>query len=143
MKTSQRFADMYCQKHALDPDRYAAVVLRRALYPHARVVYWFIVRLQPEFGEADRDIVEGVGRLMRLRDFGDEAEDFAHHSGNCRFLRRRFRLRVSTRRLRRLFKDTLGYGAQERREVPEETATPWLPSGPGLPATEAPAPEEP
>jgi len=108
MVSRSNFAVQFCQKRNLAPERFVERVLAEALYPHAHILYVILVRMHPDFGAADLDFINGVGRLWRLEDFWAEAEDFGHHPRNFGFLRRRLRIRVSARRLRRLMKKTLG-----------------------------------
>ena len=97
------FSERFCRRTGVTPARWHAVALRRALYPHARLLRPLLAALDPEFFAADRDFISGVGRLTRHSDFVIEAEEFAHHPANQSFLRRRLRLRVSVRRLHLLF----------------------------------------
>jgi hypothetical protein len=107
MKSSANFAELFCQKRDLTPDRFVEEVLAQALYPHAHILYVLLVWLHRDYGAADLDFVNGVGRLARLPDFWVEAEEYAYHPRNFGFLRQRLRIRVSARRLRRLMKRTL------------------------------------
>jgi len=107
MKSGVNFAELFCQKHNLEPDRFVEKVLAQALYPHAHIFYVLLVWLHPDYGAADVDFISGVGRLSRLQDFWVEAEDFGHHPQNFGLLRQRWRIRVSARRLRRLMKKTM------------------------------------
>ena len=105
--TDKTFAELYCDKHGLSPEQYESVVLRRALYPHARLLAPFLRLLQPEYFAADLDFVRSVARLRRFREFFYEAEEFAHHPANRGFWRLNANLRVSSRALRRMVRGTL------------------------------------
>jgi len=107
MKIRANFIELYCQKRDISPDRFLEEVLAQALYPHAHILYVLLIWLHRDYGAADFEFINGVGRLSRLQDFWVEAEEFAHHPRNFGFLRQRLRLRVSARRLRRLMKKTL------------------------------------
>jgi hypothetical protein len=107
MKIRANFIELYCQKRDISPDRFLEEVLAQALYPHAHILYVLLIWLHRDYGAADFEFINGVGRLSRLQDFWVEAEEFAHHPRNFGFLRQRLRLRVSARRLRRLMKRTL------------------------------------
>jgi hypothetical protein len=125
MESRVTFAELYCQRRNLASDRFVEDVLAQSLYPHAHMLFVFLVWLQPDYGVADLDLISGAGRLTRLQDFWAEAEDFAHHPRNRGFLRQRLRIRVSARRLRRLVKDTLRVTTTE---AAWPSAMPW-PSG--------------
>ena len=122
MVSRSNFAVQFCQKRNLAPERFVERVLAEALYPHAHVLYVILVRVHPDFGAADLDFINGVGRLSRLDDFWVEAEDFGHHPQNFGLLRQRLRIRVSARRLRRLMKKTMDVTATE---VAWSSTTPW------------------
>ena len=107
MEIGASFAELFCQKRNLAPDRFVEEVLAETLYPHAHILYVLFVWLRPDYGAADLDFIGGVGRLTRLQDFWLEAEDFGHHPQNFGLLRQRLRIRVSARRLRRLMKKTM------------------------------------
>ncbi|HTZ20221.1 MAG TPA: hypothetical protein VMC06_05000 [Opitutaceae bacterium] len=107
MKSRANFVELYCQKRDISPDRFVEEVLAQTLYPHAHILYVLLIWLHRDYGAADFDFINGVGRLSRLQDFWVEAEEFAHHPRNFGLLRQRLRIRVSARRLRRLMKRTL------------------------------------
>ena len=60
-----------------------------------------------DYFEADYSIIHSTGRLYRVRDFAQEVTDYNFHPANRGLLRRLFRIRLSTTKLRRLLKDTL------------------------------------
>ena len=100
------FAEKFCAVRQIDPKQYEGAVLRLALRPAAS---WLrpVLALYPGYFTADLELVRGVGRIRRLRDFEGEAADFAHHPENRGFFRRALLLRVSVQRLRRLVRTTL------------------------------------
>ena len=100
------FSEKFCAQHQLAPERYEAAVLRLTLHTPARLLQP-LLGLFPGYFSADRGFVRGVGRITRLRDFDPEALDFADDPANRGVLRQRLRLRVSTRRMRRLVHATL------------------------------------
>lgn len=60
-----------------------------------------------DFFAADFDLIRAVGRVRRLKDFDTEAHAFAHHPANRGILRKKGRIRVSTKRLRSLMRETM------------------------------------
>lgn len=105
--TEKTFAELYCEKHGLRAEDYETVVLRRALYPHARLLAPFLRLMRPEYFAADLDFVRSVARLRRFREFFYESEEFAHHPANRGFSRLTVNLRISSRTLRRMVRATL------------------------------------
>ena len=105
--TDKTFAELYCEQHELRPEQYESVVLRRASYPHARLLAPLIKLLDPEYFVADLDFVRSVARLRRFREFFYEAEEFAHHPANRGFFRLTGNMRLSSRALRRMVRATL------------------------------------
>ena len=87
------FADEFCRQHTIAREDYEDAVLRRTLYPAARILYLFLAQGADYFA-SDRDFIRGVGRICRLDDFHFEAKDFRHHPDNAGFLRGKIRLRV-------------------------------------------------
>ena len=103
-KNAETFAARYCAAHGIARAAYGNVVLRAALYLHARL----LKLLLPRRGLAvDRDFVESVGNLQRMEDFHDKARDFLEDPNGQTWLREVLHLRVSARRLRRLVRETL------------------------------------
>jgi len=98
------FAEKFCAKHGLPPGKYEKIVLRRSLYPAARLLRPVLV-LKADYFVADHEFIRRVGRLTRLGGFEAEVQDFIYDPNNRGFLRRVFKLRVSARRLRRLVRD--------------------------------------
>jgi hypothetical protein len=123
--TENTFAALYCDKHGIKPEEYDAVVLKRSLYPHARLLAPLLRALWPEYFTADLDFVRSVGRLRRFREFNYEAEEFAHHPANRGFWRLNVNMRVSSRALRRMVRVTLHPELEEQAEVDDRTTVPF------------------
>jgi hypothetical protein len=110
MKT---FAELYCDRHAKAAEHFERAVLRRCLHLPARPLVPALRVIHPDFFAPDLELIRSVGRLRRDSDFSLEVQGFRDHPGNQHWLRRHLRLRISTRRLRRLLRDTLA-GAPSR-----------------------------
>jgi len=93
-------AARYCSFTGIPPERFERRVLFRSLTLQAQLLFPFL-RLLPGFFSADLELIRDVGRATHLRDFAIDAADFMQHPDNSRPLRRLFRLRVSSRKLRR------------------------------------------
>ncbi len=109
------FAEKFCAQRHLAPEKYEAAVLRLTLHAPARVLRP-VLALVPDYFVADREFVRGVGRIRLLREFEGEAFDYAHDPLNRGWLRRGLRLRVSTRKMRRLVWATLRDEAERKSE---------------------------
>jgi hypothetical protein len=103
------FAEKFCVRHGVAPEKYEEVVLKRSLYPAARLLRP-VMLLKANYFAADREFIRGVGRLTRSSGFDSEAHDYLDHPNNRGFLRRVFKLRVSGRRLRRMVRDLMEQG---------------------------------
>ena len=119
------FAELYCEQHALSPEQFQPTVLNATLYPHAKLVAPLFRLLMPRFFSADLEFVQGVGQLKRFREYFIEAEEFAHHPLNRGFWRVTLNIRVSSRRLRRLVRQTLHGVAAGRDDAAAESNVPF------------------
>lgn len=93
-------AARYCSFTGIPSARFERRVLFRSLTWQAQLLFP-LLRLLPGFFAADLELIRDVGRAANLRDFALDAADFKLHPDNSRPLRRLFRLRVSSRKLRR------------------------------------------
>lgn len=123
--TEKNFSELYCIQQGIPPEEFEAAVLKRALYPHARMVAPLVKILWPEFFAADLDFVRSAGRLRRFRDFFHESEEFAHHPANTGMLRSLLNVRVSSRSIRRMVKETLHADAPEGAGGDSVSAVPF------------------
>jgi hypothetical protein len=105
------FAESFCAQHRISPEQFAQAVFKEALYRRARVFAPVLHFFSHDYFAADFDLIYGVEHLRRVRDFTAEAERFNEHPGNRGWLRRRLCLRVSTKRLKTLIRETLAHSA--------------------------------
>ncbi len=126
------FAECFCAKNNIPPEKFAHVVFNRVLYRRTHLFKWLLPVFQPNYFSADFDLILGVQHLRRMRDFVAEAERFNAHPANHGWLRRAFCLRVSTSRLKALIRETLprkaghsepGLPVEDHTGVPFETTT--------------------
>jgi hypothetical protein len=101
------FAELYCAQHRLDREKFNNRIIRRTLHFPIRMVGWLLVSLIPNYFEADLELVSHVGSMKSLRKFEGEIREFNADYRNRRFWRGLLRQRVSSHRLRRLFRDTI------------------------------------
>jgi hypothetical protein len=106
------FAEHFCAINNLPPERYTEEVLRRSLYPAARILQP-VLGLNPGYFESDVEFVSCVGRIKRLRDFDQEAYAYIQYPKNRTFLRRHLKLRASVGRLQALVHRTLRTGSRQ------------------------------
>lgn len=99
---SESFQEKFCRHFAVPPERYGATMLRRTLYGHVRWLRWLCAH---DFLAADRCFIASVGRLTRRSDFSGEVTEFRCDDRNQGFWRRTARLRVSSDRMRVLFRE--------------------------------------
>lgn len=91
---------------------------------------WLLPILRHNHFAADFDLIYGVERLRRLREYAAEVERFNEHPANRGWLRRSMQMRVSTTRLRALIRETLphlsgGGRVDEPASRGSETAAPF------------------
>lgn len=118
-------AELYRARHGLNADECVESLLHASLYPHARLLARWLRLIRPRHFAADYEFVMSVGCLRRFRDFPVEADEFAQHPDNRGLLRRTLNLRVSTRRLRRLARQTLHPELADGERPQDHSAAPF------------------
>ena len=99
---SESFQHRFCRHFNVSAERFAEVMLQRTLYRRARWLRWFA---SYDAFSADRCFISSVGRLTRREDFLAEVREFRYDSRNQSFWRHTLRFRVSTQRMRALFRE--------------------------------------
>lgn len=94
------FYESFCAANGLGHGEFEREMLKRCLFPHARLLRPVIEAVAPGFFCADIDFLRGVGVLRHRREFAYEADDFMAGLSRSPFLRRVLRLRVSVARVR-------------------------------------------
>jgi len=112
--SSPTFSERFCAQNGIEPEEFARMVFKRALYRRAWPFAGLLRFLSPNYFAADFDLIYGVAQLRRMREFMTEAERFNEHPANRGWLHRRLRLRVSTNRLKQLIKETLAVPPTEK-----------------------------
>jgi hypothetical protein len=113
-------AQSFCESHHVASDQFEQAVLRRCLYPQARLLRPLLQRLNPDYFEADLELIRAAGRLTHSGDFAAEALDYSYHPSNSGRMRREWRMRLSVTRLRALVIETLRESLEE-----EESGAPF------------------
>lgn len=99
------FADHYCRRHGIYREGFMLAVLQQTLPPVFSPWFSLILFFRPEYFTADFGFIVAVGRGRRYADYDQAVREFSAHPANRGFLRRWLRLRVSTRRMRRLLRE--------------------------------------
>ncbi len=124
--TKPTFAERFCTDHAMTREEMAREIFLRSLYPHARLLKMFLIFQNAIHFQADYDLIYAAMDLHRVRDFAVLASEFNVHPANRGTLRRKWRMRVSTHRLRRLLRETLGHQETSHgTREPDGTAVPF------------------
>lgn len=96
------FAELFCERYRVHPDRFNRAVFWRCLHRRAWLVAPFLRVLSPNYFAADYDLIRDIGRLTRAGALGDDLADFYSHPRNIGFARRRLKFRLSIRRVTKL-----------------------------------------
>jgi hypothetical protein len=105
--TGRSFAESVCEQLGLHPNQYENEVFRRCLYPKARALLPLLQFYNPSFFAPDRDFIRRVGKVRRREDLTRELDEFYYHPRNVGWMRRRFNLRISCRKLVALVREAM------------------------------------
>ncbi len=117
------FAECFCAKHNIPPEKFTHAVFNRVLYRRTHLFRWLLPLIDSHYFAADFDLIYSVEQLSRMRDFVTEVERFNDHPANRGLLRRTFCLRVSTSRLKALIRKTLPEKARGANHAAEGLST--------------------
>ena len=101
------FAECLCERMRIFPDQYEEFVMNRCLYRQALVFRPLLLRYNRNFFAPDMDFVRRIGNVRRREDLLRELDEFFYHPRNGNWLRRRFTLRVSCRRVVALIREVM------------------------------------
>lgn len=93
------FRALFCEEHRCDAEQFTRRVFWQCLYRQAALVAPLLGGFQGERFSLDRELIDGVGRAVNMSQVRHEVRDFFSNSGNRGWLRRRFNVRVSAKRL--------------------------------------------
>ena len=94
------FAELYCTRNGCPPQAFRRRIFWRTL--RWRAVPFAPLLLLGEYFIADDELIDGCGRATRMQQICEEIQDHPFHPRSRGWLRRHAKVRVSTRRLRRL-----------------------------------------
>ncbi|MCR6630479.1 MAG: hypothetical protein NVV74_10735 [Magnetospirillum sp.] len=83
-------------------EKFERAVVFRCLHLQAKPLWW-LLWLNRDYYAADFDFVGGVGSLRSQRDFRTEVSEFHYHPRNRGLLRSGLQLRVSAKKVQKLF----------------------------------------
>ncbi len=101
------FATRYCALHQIPSEKFAQVVFRKGLYPHARLVHGLISFVRPDYFDPEYDLIATLGQIERLRSFEYACSIYRHHLEHAGVSKRVLRMRISMRRLYKLAAATM------------------------------------
>jgi hypothetical protein len=93
------FSEKFCRQYKVSPADYRAALLRRTLYPSARILAPVLRLIDRDHFAADHRYIDSLAHLRRLRDLVHESQEYTRDPANRRFLRGTLRLRVSVGRM--------------------------------------------
>jgi CheY-like chemotaxis protein len=122
------FAELFCARFGVKPENFSKAVLRRTLYPRARLVAPLLRLFFRDYFEADHDFIAGTGRLRDLGQMAAEIRHYQRHMLNHGYLRQGLRLRVSAFRMTRLVNEIMEEGSGSDQEYISGKAAGTAPS---------------
>jgi hypothetical protein len=135
----ETFQDRFCRHFHMPPERFAAELLRRALYPRARLLRGVIWLFDHGHFAPDEQFVAGVGRLTQRRDFFSELKDYHVHPENQSFLRSQLRMRISANRMSKIFFEVWANDPAAAADAPDLSEAPFTGRTPRADSTDAPS----
>ncbi|MFH1499790.1 MAG: hypothetical protein ABII82_18415 [Verrucomicrobiota bacterium] len=115
------FQQTYIHQRGLPTAAYHEQLLQECLYPHARLLRGIWQYLFPEVFSPDIDLIDAVASLRRRSQFNDCLYAYHHHPLNKGPARKLLRIRLSIRRLKRVFEECIPPAPDSR---PPVTKTP-------------------
>lgn len=97
--TGRSFSESVCEQLGLHPNQYENVVFQRCLYRKALILSPLLRCYNRNFFAPDHDFIRRVGQIRRREELLRELDEFYYHPKNGGWLRRRFNLRISCRKL--------------------------------------------
>ena len=101
------FAQRYCQKHGIAETQFCPALILQALHLPSRWFAVLLLRMRPQLYELEFELARYCGQQSNRRSLENELREYQYDSRNRGFWRDVLRQRVSTQRLRRLFRETM------------------------------------
>ncbi|WP_221031070.1 hypothetical protein [Actomonas aquatica] len=103
--TRSSFLERYCHFYSITEDAYPPHVLKRCLHAPLRWFFPVFRAALTDYLEPDIICVRAAARLTGRRELEGELAEFSYHPRNRSFWRGPLKQRLSTHRLRRLFRE--------------------------------------
>jgi hypothetical protein len=108
-------ASLYCNKYGVRPEQFVTSVFWRTLYARTWLFGLFIFLMAPGTFESDKDFIKQVGFVQTMQEYQEVENCFRRGFSHQSSLRSSLRLRVSTRRVRRIVQELLAVTMQPER----------------------------
>lgn len=105
--TPPNFSRCYCEQNRIRETDFAAHVLKRVMHWPSNWVVSLLLSIDQDLLRADLDLLQVCRRINHRRDLEIELAEFSYDPRNMGFWRGKLHQRISTHRLRRLFKKTM------------------------------------
>ncbi|MFI5338103.1 MAG: hypothetical protein ACHQ5A_15045 [Opitutales bacterium] len=99
------YAERYAGHWRLTAAEFESHLFRRALFPHARLIWRLLNRIRPNYFWPDRGLIAALALVRTRRALAGEILEFHRDERNRRPARRWLRLRISATRLKRLLRE--------------------------------------
>lgn len=104
------FGELFCEAYHIDHDEFSRKVFWQCLYRHALPLVPFWGGFHADYFAADHELILSAGRAASIRQVREEVADYFQYPNNHGWLRKRARIRISTKRLVRLARRYLTTG---------------------------------
>jgi hypothetical protein len=99
---THELASLYCENRNVPVKQFEAKIFREVLYPHARFFRLPLLLFYPEIFASDREFIRQVGQAQSMVEYIEAENAFRRRITHFSEFRRAMKLRVSTRRIRRI-----------------------------------------
>lgn len=103
------FAQIYCESNQIVREEFARHAMRYCLHAPIRWIGKPLIALRPDSFQADLELLTHCGLLTSSRTLEGELREFNFDYRNRGIWRGVLRQRVSTKRLRRVFREAMSY----------------------------------
>lgn len=102
------FQERFCAHFGCAPSRYQTRALRRGLFFRARLIYWVMHFLRPDFFHEERQLVQTIGKKSRVSDIKYDIDFYQHKYVSSSARRGILHVRISGNRLLRVVREVYG-----------------------------------
>jgi hypothetical protein len=121
---SQQFQSLFCERFGCPPDKYEARMFRKCLFWHAKLLAPVLRMLSPNLFEEDFKFIRYLGASSDMQDARVDLLNFRDvNLGRPNFWRTDLKLRVSSRKARRLAGQLFAERREDRFRASHRTGT--------------------